>query len=421
MVRAVAHVMCFCSQHTRKNLQLHLETLSCEIGPRPVGSAANRRAESYIAAQLERLGYTVRRQQFECEDWRLENVDVEVDGVHMPVRPNNYSRACDVRAPLVTAHTIEDLKSQDLRGRVVALHGGLSADPWQPRHFRFFSIRDQLHLREHLERAQPAAVITISPRNEHVRPIIEDGEFHIPSVTVSASVGAQLLAAEGHAVRVCVDSCSQPAMGANVIADGPVHLRGAAPQVLLCAHYDTKHESPGALDNASGVAAMMALADRLARRRDVEVQCLALNGHDHFAAPGQQAYQEFLGATRASLDLVVNFDDIGYETAANTVAFMGCSERFVTQAREYVAHHGAGLLEIGPWPQGDHAAFWYAGVPSVAFTSEASFALPDRITHTPLDVAANVNVDSICDVVAFVEEALIDGLAVLPARRIQQS
>lgn len=392
--------------------------LSCKIGPRPVGSDANRKAEAYIAAQLAAFGYRVRHQIFECENWHLEKVDVEVDGVHVPVRPNNYSLACDVRAPLVAAHTIEDLKSLDLRGRVVALHGGLSADPWQPRHFRFFSIREQLRLREHLERAQPAAVITISPRSEHVRPIIEDGDFHIPSVTVSAQVGARLLAAEGHAVRVCVDSHTEPALGANVIADVPVHPRGKAPQVLLCAHYDTKHESPGALDNASGVAAMLVLAERLALRRDVEVQCLALNGHDHFAAPGQQAYQEFLGDARSSLDLMVNFDDIGYETTANTVAFMGCSEQFVSHAREHVVRHGVGLFEIGPWPQGDHAAFWYSGVPSVAFTSEASFALPDRITHTPNDVAENVNVGSICDVIDFAEEALIDGLAVQPARRI---
>lgn len=417
----IALIMSSCSQQTRVNLQRHLEMLSCEIGPRPVGSDANRRAEAYIAAQLANFGYEVRHQKFECENWHLKRVDVEVDGMHMPVRPNNYSLACDVCAPLVAAHTIEDLKSLDLRGRVVALHGGLSADPWQPRHFRFFSIRDQLRLREHLERAQPAAVITISPRNEHVRPIIEDGEFQIPSVTVSAAVGARLLAAEGHTVRVCVDSHSEPALGANVIADVAVRMRGRAPQVLFCAHYDTKHDSPGALDNASGVAAMLVLAESLALRRDVEVHCLALNGHDHFAAPGQQAYQDFLGDARNSIDLVVNFDDIGYETTANTVAFMGCSEPFVARARERVAHRGVRLFEIGPWPQGDHAVFWYAGVPSVAFTSEASFALPDRITHTPNDVAANVNIESICDVIDFAEEALIDGLAALPARRIPQA
>ena len=95
---------------------------------------------------------------------------------------------------------------------------------------------------------------------------------------------------------------------------------------------------------------------------------------------------------------------------------MSCTERFVQHARASIAARPS-LFEIGPWPQGDHAAFWSAGVPSVAFTSEASFALLDRITHTPLDVVDNVSNVSICDVVDFVEEALINGLATLPAKR----
>jgi aminopeptidase YwaD len=398
-------------------LRNHLDMLSCEIGPRPVGSVGNQRAETYIAQQLEKDGFTVRHQKFECEDWQLQEVDVEVDGLHMPVRPNSYSAACDVRAPLLTAQTIEDLKALEMRGRVVALHGGLSADPWQPRHLRYFSFRDQQRLREQLERAQPAAVITISPRNEHVRPIIEDGEFRIPSVTVNSSAGARLIAAEGHIVRVRVDSRTRASLGANVIADAPVRPRGSVPQVLLCAHYDTKHGSPGALDNASGVAAMLVLAARLRARRDLEVHCVGLNGHDHFASPGQQVYQAFLGDAQTSLDLVINFDDIGYQAASNTVAFMSCTDRFVQRVRERIARY-PGIFEIGPWPQGDHAMFWAAGVPSVAFTSEASFALPDRVTHTPFDVVDNVNAESICDVVNFVEDALLDDLATLPARRV---
>ena len=408
--------MSYFEQQTLLKLQQHLEMLSCEIGPRPVGSAGNQRAEKYIAEQLVQAGYDVQHQKFECEDWHLESAAVEIDGVRMQVRPNSYSAACDVRAPLLAVHTIEDLIALDLRGRVVALHGGLSADPWQPRHFRFFSIKDQLRLREHLERAQPAAVIMISPRNEHVRPIIEDGDFRIPSVTVSADAGARLIAAEGHTVHVRIDSRISASLGANVIADAPAHPRGIAPQVLLCAHYDTKHESPGALDNASGVAALLMSAERFRARRDVEMHCVVLNGHDHFATPGQHMYQEFLGDVRGSLDLMINFDDVGYQSASNTVAFMSCTERFVQHARASIAARPS-LFEIGPWPQGDHAAFWSAGVPSVAFTSEVSFALLDRITHTPLDVVDNVSTVSICDVVDFVEEALINGLATLPAKR----
>ena len=402
------------------DLQQHLDMLSRVIGPRPVGSAGNLRAEAYIAQQLEAAGYEVRHQHFECDDWKLRSASVEIDGVSLPVRSNSYSMSCDVCAPIVMAHTFDELKSLDLHGCVVVLHGGLSADPWQPRHFRFFSIKDQLRLREELERAQPLAVITISPRNEHVRPIIEDGDFHIPSVTVNSVSGARLVASEGHLVHMRIDSWSQPSTGANVIADSMMRPRGLAPQVLLCAHYDTKHESPGALDNASGVAPMLVLAQHLATRRDVELQCVALNGHDHFATPGQNVYQSFIDDACDSLDLVINFDDIGYQTTSNTVAFMNCTDRFVQHVRELMSAW-PDIFEIGPWPQGDHAAFWSAGVPSVAFTSEASFTLPDRVTHTPLDVVENVNTASIADVVDFAEHALIRAIISMPARRRRDS
>ena len=99
------------------DLQQHLEVLSCDIGPRPVGSAGNRRAEEYIARELESAGYEVRHQRFDCEDWELRSASVQIDGFRLQVRPNSYSTACDVHAPLVAAHTFEDLQSLDLHGR----------------------------------------------------------------------------------------------------------------------------------------------------------------------------------------------------------------------------------------------------------------------------------------------------------------
>ena len=91
-------------------------------------------------------------------------------------------------------------------------------------------------------------------------PIIEDGDFTLPSVTVPADVGALLLAAEGAPVTLRIRATSEPGRGANVIGR---LAHPARDKIVLCAHFDTKPGTPGALDNAAGVAAVMALAKSL--------------------------------------------------------------------------------------------------------------------------------------------------------------
>ena len=243
--------------HLEAALKRHIDVLSVNIGPRPVGSVGNLRAERYIATVLAEAGLTVERQAFDCMDWQLRAATVALNGEPLPVKPNNYSAACDVTGPIVVSNTIEDLDSRELAGKVLVLHGGLSAEPWLPRHFHFFSIKDQLRLIDRLEHERPLAVITVSPRNEHVRPIIEDGDFSVPSVTVGAQTGARLIDAENQMAHVRIDSTTRAERAANVVGCSAMPLQDHAPQVLLCAHFDTKHGTPGALDNASGVPGRM--------------------------------------------------------------------------------------------------------------------------------------------------------------------
>ena len=66
----------------------------------------------------------------------------------------------------------------------------------------------------------------------------------------------------GEMIRLRIDSRRTPGSTANVVG----RLHGASrEQLVICAHYDTKIDTPGATDNASGVAGMLALAERLCR------------------------------------------------------------------------------------------------------------------------------------------------------------
>ena len=58
----------------KKRMEGHLRMLCEKIGARPTGSEANRAAVEYACGEFERFGLSVSKQEFDCMDWREEDV-----------------------------------------------------------------------------------------------------------------------------------------------------------------------------------------------------------------------------------------------------------------------------------------------------------------------------------------------------------
>ncbi len=362
-------------------IEAHLLALTGWPEGRPVGSPANHAAEAYIAAALEEAGYAVERQAFDCVDWRLESVELWANGAAQPVVGNPYSPAADVTAPVVVAATYDELAAADLSGRIAVLHGALTAEPLFPRNYPFFTVDEHVRLIDLLQARRPAAVVMVSHAADNPAPLIEDGDFALPSVTVAAGVGEALRRTTGP-VTLQLRSTRQPGRAANVIG------RRAAPardKLVLCAHFDTKPGTPGALDNAAGVAAVLALAEQLAARPPAtNVEIVAFNGEDHYAAPGEMAYITGCGSDFGRITLLINVDGVGLRGQPATVAFFNCPAAWTDQARSLMTRWD-GIAESEPWPEGDHSIFAMQGVVCLALTSGSIHALLDGVIHTPAD------------------------------------
>lgn len=382
---------------TVARIRAHLAELTRSAAGRPVGSAANHAAEAYIAGVLRDAGYEVERQPFDCVDWRLEEVGLWIDGQPQPAIANPYSPPCDVAAPVVAIASLTELEAAELRGRIAVLHGELTNGPLFPRNYPFFTVEEHQRIVDLLEQKGPQAVIAVSPMAGHPAPIIEDGDFTLPSLTVPAGVGPLLLAAAGP-VAARVRSAALPGAAANVIGRRPVPDRA---KVVLCAHFDTKPGTPGALDNAAGVAAILALAERLAAAGPAtNLEIVAFNGEDHYAAPGEVVYINGCGSEFGRISLVVNVDGIGLREQAATVAFFNCPAAWADEVR--AAMTGRSRLEDSePWPEGDHSIFAMQGVSCIALTSGGIHALIDDIIHTPDDTLDLVEPAQIAAVVDF--------------------
>ena len=234
----------------------HLTRLCVDIGPRPNGSPGNLAAAEYIEHTLSAAGLEVETQQFECPAWEHEETLLQSNGERIDAAANAYSPPCDVTAATVPVGTLEELERVELSGRIGLLYGDLTKTPMAAKSWFLASERD-LRIIRLLEEKAPAALITVQPRAGELERVIADWELDIPSATVNAEGGQALLRGSGTDVHLRVDTTRSDGTTSNVIG----HKAGySASPIVICAHYDTTIDTPGARDNGAGVAVLLTLA-----------------------------------------------------------------------------------------------------------------------------------------------------------------
>jgi aminopeptidase YwaD len=375
-------------------IRAHLITLAGHIGPRPTGSQGNQRAGAYLREQFTALGWRVETPVFACKTWEAGAVSLTCDGQALDVQINPYSPPFSGQFPVVVCNSLDSLREQgSLTGRIVALTGELAQDQYMPRRFPFMRFDEQIQVLDALESAQPEAIIGV-----RAAPLFCDADFPIPSVTLAPADETRLLGCQGRVVGLSVQSVTIPSTGFNVIArrDG-----GARGKIVLCAHYDTWFDTPGALDNAAGVAALLALAEIIGSQ-PLSVELVAFNGEDHYAAPGQVDY---LAGDVSGIGFVINVDGIGAISKQNSLAWFG-EDQALRSTVASVKQDFPALVEVERWPQGDHMIFVLRGVPAIALSSADAFDLWWSVTHSPSDTVDQVSPAKIAEVVTFVARLL---------------
>lgn len=366
----------------------HLRRLCTDIPERAAGSEGNHEATAYVAGVLSALGFEVATPRFECMHWTSEGVHLEAEGVTFTAAAGPYAPGCRVTAPLAVASTVEELEQVDAAGRIVLLRGEVAGEQLTPKRFPYYEPELHRRIVQALEAATPAAVVAATSQDAATAgalnpfPLIEDGDVDIPSVYMTAEDGRRLVRFVGRPVHLESRAIRIPSWGSNVVATrGPRDAR----RVVACAHVDAKIGTPGALDNAAGVATLLLLGE-LSTDYDgpLRLELVALNGEDHFANPGEQAYFAANDGRLGDVVLAINLDAVGYREGDDAFSTYDCAADLQeTIARTLNA--GDTLVPGPPWFQGDHAIFVMNGVPALAVTSEHVEELVATIVHTPGD------------------------------------
>jgi aminopeptidase YwaD len=171
----------------------------------------------------------------------------------------------------------------------------------------------------------------------------------------------------------------------------------------MSAHIDPKKGTRGATDNATGVAALLLLAELLKDYKgDRLLEIAAFNGEDYLV-PGQMDYLNKNQGRFDTIILNINIDGAGYREGKSAFSFFDLPEPLRAVADDVLARFD-GITEGVQWYQGDHSMFVQQGRPAIAVSSQwfLDNSGSQDITHTPKD-----NMDIVdCGKIVEIAEAL---------------
>jgi Zn-dependent M28 family amino/carboxypeptidase len=263
----------------------------------------------------------------------------------------------------------------------------------------------EMAIQERLRQHVRTLATEIGPRNVKRHAALEASARYIQTrlEKLGYRVTAQVFDTDGRSVR-------------NLDAE----IRGASRPdevVVVGAHYDTHEDTPGADDNASGVAALLELADLLGQRRvgrTVRLVFFVNEEPPYFQrrAMGSRRYARLLRSRGENVVAMLALETMGYfvdgprtqrypppfnlwyPRVGNFLGFVGnrasraLVERAVASFRQHAVLPSEGLAAPG-WIPGvdwsDHWSFWKEGYPGVMVTDTAPFRNPNyhKRTDTP--------------------------------------
>jgi Zn-dependent M28 family amino/carboxypeptidase len=280
--------------------------------------------------------------------------------------------------------------------------------------------------------------VRVSALEQHVRALAETiGERNLGRPEA-------LEEAARYVERAFSESGYRPGAQSYSVEGAPVRnieaaLPGASSEVLLVgAHYDTAPGTPGANDNASGVAALLELANSLRGERfEREIRFVAFVNEEppYFQsdAMGSRVYARRCRERGERLAGMLSLETIGYYTDApgsqrypfpfnlyypktgNFLGFVGnlhsralvsrLSRRF-REASGFPTESAA----VPEWFPGvdlsDHWSFWQEGYRAVLITDTAMFRYP--YYHTPHDLPDKVDYEKLARVVRGLRDAVAE-------------
>lgn len=385
-----------------EKIKAHVHVLCSEIGERRVGSEENRKATAYAKRVLEESGWKTESTELSVMDWSTDGATLTCGEQSFEVFSSEYSLGCSVQGECIAIRTVEQLEQTNIQDKIVLLIGEIASQQIAPKKFPFWNPTEHQHLIAVLEQGKPKALICATERNAETAggvypfPLFEDGDFDIPSVYMKDTEGEKLLPYVGKTVKLVSKARRIPSTAFNVTGKRNTQTKN---RIVVTAHIDTKIGTPGAIDNGTGVAIVLAIADLLKSNSSTyPIELMIFNGEDYYAAPGQIRYVAQNAGHFDDILLNINIDGAGYKEGLSCFSPFELPKNIFDLLQEVLLEN-PNLVEGLPWYQGDHSLFLQNGCPAIAVSSEwfIKNMANQEITHTPKDNIRIVNFEQVAE------------------------
>ncbi|UFJ39019.1 M28 family peptidase [Brevibacillus humidisoli] len=359
--------------------------------PREAGSPGENQAVAYLKNRFASYGYETQAQSFPFAHYKepttlslsvsgFEDVDWSLGSFHFGVNG-------EVTGELVDGGigSESDLAGKDVSGKIVLVARGV------------IPFADKI-----LNAAKAGAVGVIVYNNTpgilHATLSAPD-ERLIPAITIGQEQGNQLVKRLASGEKATASFVVEGALTTlrtshNVIAvRKPDTDEGTGQIVIVSAHHDTVAGSPGANDDASGIAITLELARVLADVPiDTELRFITF-GAEESSLMGSFAYVESLtDAERERIVGVFQLDMVGSKDSGELMMYTADGQKnLITDMAAVASSHFSDVLHYGQEAGSDHLPFHLAGIPAGLFTH----APREPWYHSPNDTIEHISRDKI--------------------------
>jgi len=380
----------------------HLQVLCNEIGERRVGSNANIRSTDYVKEVLKKEGWQTAETRLNVMDWESTGTTLTCNGESFEAESSHYSNGFKGKGILTVVSTVSQLEIADIKDKIVLLNGEIASQQLAPKKFPFWNPEEHQHIISLLEKGEPKAIICATERNSATAggvypfPLIEDGDFDIPSVFMKDTEGHRLLTNNGKEVELISNAKRIPSTAYNIIAVKNPEIRE---KIVISAHIDTKIGTTGAIDNATGVTTILLLASMI---NDMipkyQIELAFFNGEDYYAAPGQIKYILQNHGKFNNIILNINIDGAAFNEGPSCFSPFDLPEKMNNSFNNIISNY-PDIVKGMPWYQGDHSMFIQNGCPAIAVSSQWFIENMEtqEITHTPKDNLNIVDYNKVAD------------------------
>lgn len=334
-----------------------IRRLTDEYSPRESAADEELRAARFLRGELDKMGYDAEIRPFSFERVRVET-SFSRDGAP-PESVDSHRIALSgvgaVEGALADAGTgfADDIPPGGLDGKVALIERGTTT------------------FDEKVRRAADAGAVGVIVFNN------APGGFwgtlaapaDIPAVSINRAAGLRMRSAVAAGdARASVSVVNATERSRNVVALIPLGGGAGAADVdagavIIGAHYDTVADTPGANDNASGVAALMAVAARV-RDESYPFQIkFVLFGAEEIGLFGSRHYARTMSADDVANTLaMLNLDVVGTGDRFETMGDLTLA-RAAAQVGETLGARVSASSESGV--TSDHAPFAERGIPAL--------------------------------------------------------